>query len=106
MTEFLRAAEIARSAGRLGNAAAILSSASDASTNVGDADAAITIATEGLALARQSGLPTAITLNLIALAGALADQDPPRAQALLRESRELRATLDFEGCLLYTSRCV
>jgi len=97
VTEFLRAAEIARSAGRLGNAAAILSSASDASTNAGDADAAITIATEGLALARQSGLPTAITLNLIALAGALADQDPPRAQALLRESRELRATLDFEG---------
>jgi predicted ATPase/class 3 adenylate cyclase len=97
VTEFLRAAEIARSVGRLGVAGALLSSASDASTNAGDADAAITIATEGLALARQAGLPTAITLNLTALAGALTDQDPIRAQALLRESRELRATFDYEG---------
>jgi len=62
-----------------------------------DGDAAIALATDGLALARENGLPTAVTLNLTALAGALADRHPERAKALLRESTELRATLDYEA---------
>jgi predicted ATPase/class 3 adenylate cyclase len=94
---FERAAEIARSAGQLGVAAALLGSASDAGTTAGDVDAAVALATEGLALARRAGLPTAVAVNLTALAGALAHQDPERAKVLLRESRELRATLDYEA---------
>jgi len=96
-THFERAAEIARTAHQLGVAAALLGSASDALTTAGDVDAAIALATDGLALARQNGLPTAVTLNLTALAGALADRHPERAKALLRESTELRATLDYEA---------
>jgi hypothetical protein len=38
-----------------------------------------------------------IAANLVALAGALADRDPPRARALLTESLELRSTLDFQS---------
>jgi predicted ATPase/class 3 adenylate cyclase len=95
-THFQQAAEAARVAGRLGEAAALLGSASDACTSAGDLDAAIVLATHGLALARQVGLPTAISLNLTALAGALADRDLERAKALMREGRALHATLDYE----------
>jgi predicted ATPase/class 3 adenylate cyclase len=93
---FEHAADIGRVTGRLGEAAALLGSASDACTTAGDVDAAIALATDGLALARQVGQPSAVSLNLTALAGALADRDPARSRALLRESTELRASLDYE----------
>jgi predicted ATPase/class 3 adenylate cyclase len=51
-----------------------------------DPEAAIVRATEGLALARRSGMPTAIANNLRALAMALAPSDPPRAAAFLGEA--------------------
>ena len=88
--------EIARSAGRLPEVASALQAAATFHAMAGDPDAAIPLASEGLALARQVGQPTAIALNLAALAAALADQDPQRARALLRESIELRASLDYE----------
>jgi predicted ATPase/class 3 adenylate cyclase len=97
VTHFERAARIAHEAGRPGVAAALLGSASDAGTTAGDVDAAVALATEGLALARQVGQPTSVALNLMALAGALADRDPERARALLHESRELRSTLQYEA---------
>ena len=96
-THFERAAQLARKGGQLGVAAALLGSASDAHTTAGRVEPAILLATEGLALARQIGMPTAVALNLTALAGALASSDPERARALLRESRELRASLDYEA---------
>jgi len=96
-THFERAAQLARAGGQLGVAAALLGSASDAHTTAGRVEPAILLATEGLALARQIGMPTAVALNLTALAGALASRDPERARALLRESRELRASLDYEA---------
>ena len=62
----------------------------------GDPEAAIPLATEGLAVARRLGMPTHITLNLAALAGALADPDPDRAALLLRENIQRWDTLGYE----------
>jgi predicted ATPase/class 3 adenylate cyclase len=66
-------------------------------TMAGNADAAAALASEGLELARRAGAPVSIVMNLVALAGALAERDPPRARALLAEGLKLRATLDVEG---------
>jgi hypothetical protein len=71
-----------------------------AHTVAGNADAAAPLAGEGLDLARRAGASLSIVLNLVALAGALADRDPPRAKALLAESLELRATLNFADALV------
>jgi hypothetical protein len=57
----------------------------------------VRLASESLALARDLGTPTLITHSTAALAGALVDHDPERAQALLRESIQLRASLDYEN---------
>jgi predicted ATPase/class 3 adenylate cyclase len=62
----------------------------------GERDAAVPIATEGLAAARTIGMPTAIVFNLYALAQALADRDPERAHELLDEALEVNATLGYE----------
>ena len=87
-----RAADIARSAGRLGRAAGHLSSAAQCHAIMGDSEAAIPLATAGLALARQIGMPPTVTaMGLSALANALADRDPQQAEALLRESLEFGA---------------
>ena len=56
---------------------------------------AVPVATEGLALARATGVPTAITLNLIALAQALSRQEPERARVLLDEAAH--RDLDYES---------
>jgi predicted ATPase/class 3 adenylate cyclase len=92
-----RAAEIARSVGRLPYVASGLNGAAVLYAMADDADAAVPLATEGLALARRLGIPSLIAMGLSALAGALADQDTQRAQALLRESVRLRAGLDYEN---------
>ena len=63
----------------------------------GDPDTALPLATEGLAVARSLGNPSIIGLNLAALAGALADSDPDRATALLREDIQRWASLDYEN---------
>lgn len=70
-----------------------------AHTMAGDSDAAVALAGEGLALARRAGAPLSIVVNLVALAGALADRDPPRARDLLAESLQLRATLELEAAV-------
>ena len=61
-----------------------------------DPTAALPLATEGLALARQTGAPIPITRNLIGLAEALALDDPQQARVLLDESLQLAATLGYE----------
>jgi predicted ATPase/class 3 adenylate cyclase len=75
----------------------VLAGAALAHTLAGDPEAAEPLATEGLARARRLGAPSYIAMNLVALAGALAGRDPPRAHALLDESLELYATLEFES---------
>ena len=95
-THFARCADIARSVRRIPVMALNLGAAAFARTMGGDASGAIPLATEGLAAARQAGMPTVLIMSLNALAGALADEDPQRAQALLRESLQLIASLEHE----------
>jgi len=54
-------------------------------------------ADEGLALARQTGMPTAIVFNLLSLGQAVAASEPDRARALLAEALQLAATLRYEN---------
>ena len=51
--------------------------------------AAVPLANEALALARQIGAPALIATGLLAVGAAVADTDPEQARACLRESREL-----------------
>ncbi len=92
-----RAAAISRTVGRLDALAVALGAAATFHAMATENDAALPLATEGLALARQLGTPNLIVLNLAALAAALVDQDPTQARALLRESVELRAKLGYES---------
>ena len=92
-----RAVEIVRSTVNPRWLAQALSAAATFLVMADEPDLAIPLATEGLALARPSGMPTLITSNLASLAGALADQDPQRARALMRESIQLRADLGYEN---------
>jgi hypothetical protein len=85
-------AEIGRSTGRLTALASGLAAAATWYTMAGDPDTALRLATEGLAAARRLGNPSTIGLSLAALAGALADSDPDRAAALLREGSEYWAS--------------
>ena len=91
------AAELVRSSGELGRLPTNLSGAAACHVMAGDADAAVPFATEGLAVARQLGNPYLIAMSLSALAGALADRDPARAGALLRESIDSSAALNYEN---------
>jgi predicted ATPase/class 3 adenylate cyclase len=75
----------------------ILGAAAWAYAIAGDAAAAEPLATEGLENARKLGAPSYIAMNLVALAGALAERDPPRARALLAESLDLHSRLDFDS---------
>jgi hypothetical protein len=70
-----------------------------AANNLGvlDPATALPLATEALALARQTGAPLSIGPNLFALAQALAPDDPDQARVLLDESRRLEATLAYES---------
>jgi len=92
-----RSVEIARSTGRLPSVVQSLAGAATFHAMAGETDTAVPLATEGLALARDLGMPSLITANLAALAAALVDQDPQQARARLRESIELRASLDYEN---------
>jgi predicted ATPase len=84
---YSRAAELANADGYPGLAAICLSySVSSSLLGGGDNDQAIAKAEEAVALARQSGMPTAIVWSLNSLALALVDHDPGRARALLHES--------------------
>ena len=74
-----------------------LSGAAACYVMAGDPDSALPLAIEGLAQDRRAGIPFAIAQSLCALAGALADRDPARAKVLLRESREISATLQYEN---------
>jgi predicted ATPase len=91
------AVAVARPTGNKAWLATQLGAAASHHWMAGDGDAAIALATEGLALAREVGMPTVISLNLNALAGALAEQDPPRARRLLHESVEMQTRLGYEA---------
>jgi hypothetical protein len=87
VSAYSRAAEAARTDGRLGLAAQHLAyGVSTALLGGGGVEDAIAQAEESVALARQSGMPAAIALSLNALALALVEHDAERARALLAES--------------------
>jgi hypothetical protein len=96
-THLQHAAEAAHSAGRFGAAALQLSAAAIERMLAADANAAALLATEALDLAHRVGTPIAIEQSLLALAGALAEQDPVRAKALLRERSSLHASVDYQS---------
>ena len=91
-----RAAEAERAAERVAYVALSLGSAATYHVMAGETKPAQPLATEGLALARRVQMPSLIVLNLVALAGALVDDDPGQARALLRESIQLRTSLGYE----------
>jgi hypothetical protein len=96
------AAEIYRQAGRLADTARTLSAAAGCHALAGDPDAAIPLATEALALAREVAIPLHIVMCLGALANGLADRDPQRARALLREGLDISATVHHESTVQLT----
>jgi hypothetical protein len=75
----------------------ILAGAAIEHTMAGNPEAAARLASEALDLARHSGAPVSIAESLTALAGALAGREPQRARALLAESLELQATIEFQN---------
>jgi predicted ATPase/class 3 adenylate cyclase len=79
-----------------------LGSAATFHVMAGDTQDARRFATEGLALARQIQMPTLIVTNLVALAGALADENPDQARVLLQESIQLRRGLGYENWAEFT----
>jgi hypothetical protein len=62
-----------------------------------NAAAAVPLATEALALARQIGARALIATGLLAVGAAVAETDPDRGRACLRESRELSAALSHHS---------
>jgi hypothetical protein len=57
------------------------------------------LASEALALARRVGAAALIASSLLAVGVAVADTDPDRSRACLRESRELSAELGYESAI-------
>ena len=92
-----RAAEASRAAKRPAEVALSLGSAATYYVMAGDTKEALPLATEGLALARQVQMPSLTVHTLVALAGALVDDDSERARALLHEGIHLLSSLDYEN---------
>ena len=90
-------AGINRAAGKIGSAATNLGAAASSYALAGEIDMAVGFASEGMALARQSGMPTAIAINLAALASALAEREPERGRDLVRENMNQRARLGYNN---------
>jgi predicted ATPase/class 3 adenylate cyclase len=87
VSAFTRAAELAAADGYPGLAAIHLAhSVNSALLGGGGIDQATATADEAVALARRSGMPSAIVLSLNALALTLVERHPERARALLHES--------------------
>jgi predicted ATPase/class 3 adenylate cyclase len=92
--------EAAAEAARVGNpffVAMALGSAATFYVMAGDSNAALPVATEGLAIARRVQMPIIINVNLVALGAALVDDDPEQARGLLHESIQLRTGLGYEA---------
>ena len=93
-----QAAGFARAGGDLADASSSLPSPR-AIPCVGDAPAAVRLANEALALARQIGAPALTATGLLAVGLAVAGTDPEQARACLRESRELSTALGYNSLI-------
>ena len=94
-----QAAGLARAGGDLADASIELTIAVADRVFVGDAPGAVPLASEALALARQIHAPALIASGLLAVGLAVADTDPGKSRASLRESRELSTTLGYQDDL-------
>ena len=94
-----QAAGLARAGGDLADASIELTIAVADRVFVGDAPGAVPLASEALALARQIHAPALIASGLLAVGLAVADTDPARSRASLRESRELSTALGYQDDL-------
>jgi predicted ATPase/class 3 adenylate cyclase len=92
----LEAAAYCRDAGLTARSVLLLGGAAMMLCFAGQLSDAVPVATEGLTLARTTGMPTAIAMNLSALALALTRDAPERARALLQEVFDLNASLGYE----------
>jgi predicted ATPase/class 3 adenylate cyclase len=92
-------AGLARAGGDLADASVELAIAAAHHVLVDDAPAAVPLAREALALARQVGAPALIATGLLAVGATVAGTDPGQARACLRESRELSAALGYQSAL-------
>jgi predicted ATPase/class 3 adenylate cyclase len=92
-----RAAGLARAGGDLADTSLQLASAAGAYLLVGDAPRAVPPAREALALARQIGASALIASGLLAVGTTVAETDPDRARAYLRESLELSTALGYQS---------
>ena len=100
------AAEMARAAGHFDFLAGVLAAAATYRAMAGEPERAMALASEGLTVARRLGAPSFLALNLVALAAASAEEDPDRANALLRESVALRDRLGLETSSLSTQAVI
>ena len=66
---------------------------------IDDAPAAVRLAREALALARQAGAPALIATGLLAVGVAVAGTDPGQARACLREGREVITALGYHSVI-------
>jgi predicted ATPase len=94
-----QAADLARAGGDLADASVELTFATSYHLLIDDAPAAVPLAREALALARQTGAPALIATGLLALGAAVAGTDPEQARACLRESRELSTALGHHSAI-------
>jgi hypothetical protein len=94
-----QAARIARAGGDLADASLELTSTVGGHLLAGDMPAAVPLAREALALARQVGAPALIATSLLAVGTAVASTDPEEARACLRESRELSTELGYQSAI-------
>ena len=92
-----QAAGIARAGGDLADACLALILATGGHMLAGDTPAAVPLAREALALARQIGAPALVANSLLAVGAAVAETDPSQARACLRESRELSTALGYQS---------
>ena len=94
-----QAAGLARAGGDLADASVQLGLAAGGHILADDVPAAVPLASEALALARQIGAPALIATALLAVGVAVAGTDPGQARACLRESRELSTALGHHSAL-------
>jgi predicted ATPase/class 3 adenylate cyclase len=94
-----QAADLARAGGDLADASVELTYATSYHMLLDDAPAAVPLAREALALARQTGAPALIATGLLALGAAVAGTDPEQARACLRESGELSTALGHHSAV-------
>jgi predicted ATPase/class 3 adenylate cyclase len=91
-----QAAKLARAGGDLAEASFQLASAAAGRLLAGDAPRSVPLAREALTLARQIGEPALIAAGLLAVGATVAETDPDRARACLRESLELSTTHGYQ----------